>query len=128
MPHRPTRLGYMRGVRGFNRVADVLPVAIADLPNDLTIWVQHYGCVISIRTDLLAANVHLGRAVDARLVTPIGSLCRMHYRTRRYMLTPGGSCPFRRNLKVGPRAFHPLRADILKQSFRPTFAAKPRFA
>lgn len=64
VPHRPALLGFDHRVRGFHRVADVLAVAVAHLPDDSSLRAEHGQRVRAIGTHLLAADVHLRRAVN----------------------------------------------------------------
>ena len=75
MPHGPTGFRQMGGVRGFNRIANILAIAVADLTNDLSIRIEHGHGVRAIGTNLLAADVHLGGAVNVREVMSICARC-----------------------------------------------------
>ena len=63
VPHRPARFGGVRGVRRLHRLADILAVAVAYLPDQLAFRAEHGLGVVPIRAHLLAADIHLGRAV-----------------------------------------------------------------
>src|SRR3989304_1784359 len=135
MTHRPAWLGQMCGVRGFDCITNVFAIAVTDLTDKFSFRAQPAQRVRAVGANLLAADIHLRGAVDARpQVTPIGALCRGHRRTRRDMFTPpfdfaqGGFCPFSRRFEIGTRAFHPDRPEVFEQTFLATFATESRFA
>ena len=50
---------------GLHRLTDVLPVSLADLTYDLSVWVHHGASIGSIRTLLGTTYVHLQRTINA---------------------------------------------------------------
>src|SRR5258708_5732223 len=47
-----------------NRVTYILAIALTDLPDHMPLCIIYIAAVAGIRPDLLAANKHLGRAVN----------------------------------------------------------------
>src|SRR5690606_36991484 len=57
-----------RGAGGFDGVADVLAVAVADFADQGAIGAVNGAGIAGIRAGLLAADIHLGGPVDSRFV------------------------------------------------------------
>lgn len=129
VPHRPTLLGFDHRVRGFHRVADVLAVAVADLPDQFAFRSDHAEGVRAVGTDLLAADVYLRGAVNGGQAMSICPTRLGSRGTRGDVLAPGFFLRWKIGRRVQPKrrqvglgTIHPFRSDVLEQSLAPALA------
>src|SRR5690606_31875202 len=130
---RPVVAGALRPVAGrlarrLDRIADVLAVALAHLTEDFAARPGNHTGIGGVGPLLLAADVHLRRAVNGVEPAVCGRAAVQRRGQREVRL-----CPLRQPLldvlrQFRARAGLPRRADVLEQPFLPALAAKPALA